>query len=218
MARVRLEPLHVRCKRRHVILPVGAALRVQVLLEDAGPLPAADVLFDRAHSLRAIHSSQVQLVGELDVGLELLPSLVVFVFEGAALILNHARKPIHVVNSGGSGDFSTVTVAANSRHRQLIRVHEPDDIVRHLIHVVGRVMVRLALVAIVEKPDVAHAEDLVFAIAKPFTEVLGWLRELWQPNHSWQVGLTTLQEGTLKIDLSSVRLHRGLCNSAARGD
>jgi len=61
-------------------------------------------------------------------------------------------------------------------------------------------MIRLSLVTVVEKPDVANVEDLVLAFTEESREVLCGFCDLGQPDHSWEVDLTTLHEVSLQFD------------------
>ena len=196
---------HVLGQAFHVILPVGRALNVQVLLEDAGPLLAADVLVNLAYGCTAIHRCEVQLGREFDVGVELLVGFVVAVVERTTLILDDSRESVQVGGGSGSGNLGTETVTTNRRHRDLLFVHPPDDVGGDAIHVERIMMVRLALITVVEKPDVAHVANLVLALSEERLEVLCRLSDLWKPNHGWQVRLATLHERTLKSNLITSR-------------
>ena len=69
-------------------------------------------------------------------------------------------------------------------------------------------VIRLTLVSVVKEPDVSHVEHLVLPLAEEVLEVACWLSELRQPDHCWQIGLTTLKKCTLKSDIFGVA-----CNS-----
>ena len=72
-------------------------------------------------------------------------------------------------------------------------------------------MIRLSLVTVVEKPDVANVEDLVLAFTEESREVLCGLSDLRQPDHSWEVDLTTLHEVSLQFDGVGAAGNGGLC-------
>ena len=92
-----VELLHVGGQGWHVVFPVWcAAISVKVLLEDAGPLAARNVLVNSANGLGAIHASEVHASSELNVGLKLLVSFVVAVIKRTSLVLDHSREPVHV--------------------------------------------------------------------------------------------------------------------------
>ena len=195
---------HVRGKCLHVVLPEGSAVSIQVCFENAGPLLAGDVLVEGTESCRAFHRGNGKLVGELNVGFELLVSLIVLVVEGTALILDNPCEAVHVGSSGGGSNLGSETVTTDSRHRDLSLVHESNDIISHVFHVVAGVVVTASLVAVVNEPHVTHVQHLVLALSEELLEVCCGLRDLGQPDHSGQVLLATLQECALEANISCV--------------
>jgi len=165
---------------------------------------ASDILVESTKSCGTFHRGNGKLVGELNVGFELLVSLVVLVVEGTALVLDNSCEPVHVGSCCGCGNLGSETVAADCRHRDLSLVHESNDIVSHVFHVVAGVVVTVSLVAVVHKPHVAHVQHLVLALSEELLEVGCRLRDLGQPDHSRQVLLATLQVCTLEANISCV--------------
>ena len=127
-----------------------------------------------------------------------------------SFVLNHASKSIEVGRGGSGRNLSTKTMATNRCHCDVLLVHPSDDISCDAVHIIRGMMVRLALIAIVEEPDIADFQDLVSTLAKEFREVLCRLRDLWKPNHGRQVLLATLHEGALKSDLVAPCSHSRL--------
>jgi hypothetical protein len=68
------------------------------------------------------------------------------------------------------------------------------------------VVVGVAKVAVIEEPDVADIEDLVIGASEELCEVLAGLEKIRQPNHGWQVTLSSLKEVSSQLDLISVLL------------
>ena len=130
---IRVELSHVLGKSLQVDFPVRSAANIKVLLEDAGPLVAADVSIDMTHGLGTFKGGKVHLVGKVDVGLQLLVSLVVLVVEGTSFILNDTSESVKIGRGSGSSDFSAETVTSNGSHGDLVLVHPSDDIARQVL-------------------------------------------------------------------------------------
>lgn len=115
---LRVQFLRVVAEGFGVEVPAEAtSILNQVLSEDLVPLVARDVLVKLLDDLRLVHIRDVQTFSELNVIAEFVPRLVVAVVEGARLEHDDACEALHVVDGGGSSDFSAVTVAANRGHR-----------------------------------------------------------------------------------------------------
>mmetsp|Transcript_24730 Transcript_24730/g.30885 ORF Transcript_24730/g.30885 Transcript_24730/m.30885 type:complete len:326 (+) Transcript_24730:279-1256(+) len=198
---IRVELAHVASKTTHVVLPEGSARGVEVLLEDARPLLACNALLNGTNSRGSVHGAEGKLGSVVNVSLELLVSFVVLVIQRTALVLDDTGEAIKVGRGSGSCDLGTITVTANGSQSDLSLIHEADDVGAHILHIVGLVVVRAALVAIVEEPDVADVEDFVFALAEELLEVLCRFRNLREPNHGRKVSLATLQESALEFDI-----------------
>ena len=183
---IRVEFLHVGGKSSHIVFPGwSATLSIQILFEDAGPLGAADVLIKSSDSLATIHTREVHTVGKLDVGLQLLVSLVILEVERATFILNDSGESIKISSSSGGGDLGSETVSTDGGHSDLLRVHPADNISSDVIHIVAGVMVRCTLVSVIEHPDIADIQDLIASHTKEAGEVLCWLKQLREPYHGW---------------------------------
>lgn len=70
------------------------------------------------------------------------------------------------------------------------------EVIRAYIHIKRLVVVGTALISVVEEPDVSDIGDFVIWASKEGLEVLGGFNELRQPNHSWQVSLSSRDVGT----------------------
>lgn len=72
------------------------------------------------------------------------------------------------------------------------------------MHIKARVMVRVAHVSVVEEPNVSHVEHLVAFFFKKWLEVFRWFDQVAEPDHRWQIMLSTLEESSSKLDRASV--------------
>jgi hypothetical protein len=136
----------------------------------------------------------------LDVRVELLVSLVVLVIEGSSFKLNNTGEAFKIGISSGGSNLSTETVTSNSSSGDFVGVHETDDILGHFLHVVGIMVIREALVAVIQAPDVANLSDFVIAAIEELSEVLCGLNNFGKPNHSGQVLSFSLNVGSAKFD------------------
>ena len=69
------------------------------------------------------------------------------------------------------------------------------------IHVEARVMVRESHVSDVQEPDVTHVQNLVVSSLEEFLKVFRRLEQLTEPNHGWQVILSSLEESASELDI-----------------
>jgi len=83
---------------------------------------------------------QVKTVRKFDVIRKFMVSLVVLVVQWTSLILDESSEPVHVVDGGCSSNLGSVSVTSNSSETDLVIVHEANDIIGHVPHIV-RVMV-----------------------------------------------------------------------------
>lgn len=209
---IRVEFLHVACQGFHVVLPEdGISAYVEVLFEDFGPLLTGDTLFDFSGRLRGVHDRQIDLGAVANVLGQLLVGLVVLVLEGTTFVLDDACETIQVGSRGRCSQLRSEAVSSNRGHRDVLFVHETDNVSCHVLEVVAGVMVGVALVAIVEQPNVADVENTVRPLSEELLEVLSRFCDLWQPNHCRQVLLATLQQSALKLHISRVVLNNRLC-------
>ena len=117
----------------------------------------------------------------------------VLMVDGSTLKLDNSCESVHIVNSSGSCDLGAEAMASDRGVRDLVLVHEANDVLAHLVHVVGLMMIRRALITVVKAPNVANVAHLVIFAVEELCEVLGWLGQLWQPDHGWQVSLSAGQ-------------------------
>ena len=61
-------------------------------------------------------------------------------------------------------------------------------------------MIRFSHVSIVYEPDVSNVKDFRSLHCEEFLEVLRWFNQIGEPNHGWQIGFLSLQEGTFELD------------------
>jgi hypothetical protein len=67
-------------------------------------------------------------------------------------------------------------------------------------------MVGITEVAVIEEPDVANVKNFVIRASEELCEILAGLEEIRQPDHGWQVTLSSLKEVSSQLDLISVLL------------
>ena len=65
----------------------------------------------------------------------------------------------------------------------------------------GIVMVWVTKISVVEEPDIADVEDLVVWAIKELGKILGWLKEISQPDHGWKITVSSLKELTSQLNL-----------------
>ena len=53
-------------------------------------------------------------------------------------------------------------------------------------------VIGIAKVAVIEEPDVADVEDFVIGASEELCEILTGLEEIRQPDHGWQIALSSL--------------------------
>lgn len=151
---------------------------INALLENFSPLRTSDVGFNRFERLSDIHSGQFHRGGELDVAGKFLVSLMVSVIERTPFKLNHTSEPVEVSNSSGSCNLCSETVASNSSHGDLVFVHPADNVCTHLVHVVRIVVVGVALIPVVQQPDVSNGCDFVVRACEEGLKILCILNQL----------------------------------------
>ena len=72
------------------------------------------------------------------------------------------------------------------------------------------VVIRITEVTIIQEPDVANIEDLVVGAIEERLKVLCGLQEIWEPDHGWEVSLSSLEESTSQLHLIGFLLVCGL--------
>lgn len=122
--------LGIGSKVLNIEVPVkGTTFLVQVLLKNAEPLLAVNVLFEGLVDLIGIQCVEVKGGSKLDVTCKLVPCLVMLVLEGTTFKLNNSSESVQVVDGSCSCDFGTETVTSNSCHRNFLFIHESHDII-----------------------------------------------------------------------------------------
>lgn len=182
----------------------GAALGVDVLLEDRSPLSTSNTVVNSLISTSNVERRKVQISGELDVLFQFLVGLVVLVIKRTSFQTNNTSEPVHVIDSSSSGNLGTETVTSNSSHSDLVIVHESNDVVGNVVHVVGVVVIRVSLVTVVKQPNVSHFSDFVVMSIEESFKVLSRLDQLRQPNHGGQIVLLSSQVFTSELNRSGV--------------
>ena len=71
-------------------------------------------------------------------------------------------------------------------------------------------VIRETHVSVVEEPHISHIKDLISLHLEELLEVLNWLDQVTEPNHGWEIGLLSLEEGTSKLDRLGGSLLLGL--------
>lgn len=127
---VRLTKKHVVMESLNIHFPLdGAASVLEILLKNAGPLLAGDVLAYEFGSALEVSLGDVEASAEFDVALELLVGLVVAVVQGASFEVDHSGTSVHVVDGGGQSDLGSETVTSHRGHGELVLVHETGNVV-----------------------------------------------------------------------------------------
>ena len=193
---------HLLCHGLHVDIPreIGT-ISVQGLLEDGGPLLACDMGFNGLSGAIGIHLVKLERGSTLNIALKVMVGLVVPVIEGTTLVLDHTSEPVHVVDSSCCSDLGSISMASNGSHGDPLLVHEANDVVAHVLHLVAVMVVGLSLVTVVQEPDVPDLANLVAWSAEEWSEVGSWLNQLWKPDHSWQVWSASWDESTSEFDI-----------------
>jgi len=111
----------------------GALAGLNILKDDAAPLGVRNAIADLLNGLGRAQVLNLELVHLLDVVGKLLVSLIVPVVERAAVEAHNTGETVVVVDGSGSGNLGAETVAANRRHGDLVLIHEPYDVVRHIL-------------------------------------------------------------------------------------
>lgn len=205
--------LRVLVKALDVQFPGGVgSLGVDVLFEDRSPFGTGDTGVNSFVSTSIVEGRQVQIGSEIDVSSEFLVGLVVLLIKGTSLEVDDTGEPVHVIDGSSGGDLGSETVTSDGSHGNLVLVHESNDIVGDLIHVVGVVMVRASLVTVVEQPHVSHFSDFVVLSIEEGFEVLCRLDQLGKPDHSRQISL--LSGEVFTSELNSV----GVSHSSSLGE
>jgi len=205
--------VHVLVESVHVDSPgESASLSVNVLLEDGSPLLARNSLINSLVNLSLIHLGNFYGFGMLDIRVELLISLVILVIEGSSFKLNNTGEAFKISISSCSSNLSTKTVTSNSSSGDFVVVHKTNDIFGHFFHVVGIVVIRKALVTVVQAPDVANLSNFVIAAIEKLSEVLCGLNNFGKPNHSGQVLSLSLNMSSAEFDCRSFGNSSCFCN------
>jgi len=127
--------LGIGSKVLDIEVPVkGTTFLVQVLLKNAEPLLAVNVLFEGLVDLIGIQCVEVKGGSKLDVTSKLVPRLVMLVLEGTTFKLNNSSESVQVVDGSCSSDFGTETVTSNSCHSNFLFIHESHDIIRQFLY------------------------------------------------------------------------------------
>lgn len=130
--------------------------------------------------------------------------------DGATFQADDTCESVVVVDGSGSGNLGTEPMASDSGHGDLLLVHEPDDISRHVIEGEGVVMVGVSEVSVVQEPDVPVVSDLVVFTGEELGKVLCRLEQVREPNHGRQVFLLALDKLPSQLHLVRVLLVCGL--------
>jgi hypothetical protein len=61
-------------------------------------------------------------------------------------------------------------------------------------------MIGFAHVSVIHEPDVSNIKDFIPLLCEEFLEVSRWFNQIGEPDHGWQIGFLSLQEGTFELD------------------
>jgi len=186
------------------------ALLLQVLGEDGGPLGAGDVaseIFSGSGHIEGL----IHVIGDVDVGLQLLEGLVVSVVERASLEVDNAGASVEVIDSSGESDLGSESMSSESGHGELLFIHEAYDVVSNIVHSEAVVVVGVTHVSNVEQPDVSHTKDLIVRVVEEGFKVGSGLDQIAEPDKSRQVVSPSLEESSTELYLVGFGLERSLC-------
>ena len=107
----------------------------------------------------------------------------VALINGTTLEVNDTGEPVHVVDGGDSSYLCTETVSTNCCHRNFVFIHEPENVIGHLMKIVGVMVVRGTLIAVIEEPNVPDVSHAVIGPVEEPREILSWFEDVTQPNH-----------------------------------
>lgn len=210
---IRLSLVHVGSKIINVKLPVSlATLGLKVLLEDGRPFLASNAVVEELLSLSHVELASGHRGGGLNVGLELLVRLVVGVIERSTIKVDDTSASVQVGNGSSKSDLGAEAVTTESSHSQLLLIHKANDIPLDVVHLEALVMVRVAHVAVVDEPDVAHIKDLVVGPVEERSKVFDGLNEVSEPDERGHVRLSALKMNTSQLDGVGVLLSDSLCS------
>ncbi len=173
---------------------------------------ARNVGVNSLECLGDVHLGKVHRGSELNVTGKFLVSLIVPVVQRTAFELNDSGKPVKVSNRSGSSNFCAEPVAADSGHGYLVLIHPANDVGAHILHIVRGVVIGVALVSVVQKPDVSDVCDFVVGAGEEGLEVVNILNELGQPDECRHIVLlvVVVDMGASELDGSRVGNTRGL--------
>jgi hypothetical protein len=104
---------HVASQVRNVELPSDViSLDFEVLLKDASPLGAGNLLVEVAGSALHVDAVDSQAVGSLNVRVKFLVSFIEPVVKGSAVEIDNSGTSVQVVDGGGEGDLCTESVSS----------------------------------------------------------------------------------------------------------
>lgn len=109
------------------------------------------------------------------------------VIDRSSIETHNSSESLKVGSGSSSSDLSTESVTSDSGHGNLLLVHEPDDVLREVVHVVRSMVVRVALVSVVQEPHVSDIGDLVRVLSEERLEGSSVLDVVGKPNESWHV-------------------------------
>lgn len=84
-------------------------------------------------SISKFHVVDWERVRELNILNKFLVSFVVVVLKRTTFVLNQTSETMHVANCCGSCNFGTISMSTNSRHSDLVVVHETNNIFTHIL-------------------------------------------------------------------------------------
>lgn len=85
----------------------------------------------------------------------------VSVIQRATIQEHDTGESVHVVHGSNSGNLGTEAMSTDRCESDLLLIHEPDNIVAHIVKIERVVVVGISKVAIVEKPHISMVQDSV---------------------------------------------------------
>ena len=105
---------------------------------------------------------------EFCIPFELLVNFVVHVVNGSSVEADDSCETIRVVYRSDCGDLRTEAVASDGGHSDVVVIHEAHYVSTHFVKVERRMVVRVAEVAVVQKP---HVADLPYLYTAKFARL-----------------------------------------------
>jgi hypothetical protein len=111
----------------------NSVLLLDVLSENRRPLLAGDLFIDGLVGSGNVHLGVDDRLGNGNVRLKLLVSLIVPVVKGSSIKVDNTGASIHVVNGCCESNLGTETVTSHGGHGDLLVVHKSNNVGRDIL-------------------------------------------------------------------------------------